>query len=134
MGWAFFDNAGRLKSVGAAGAAGSNKLTYIYMSKPNPTTGLGRKFFADRNFTVTNVYAWCTDTAPSGTLQVDVRKNGTSIYPSASKPTVTAGNFLGADTTPDTTGVSKGDKLEVYLTTLAGATGRVGVAISGTYL
>lgn len=133
MGWSFFTSDGRLKGQGSAGPSGANKLAYIYMTKPNPTTGLGRKFYADRAFTITNVYAWCTDSAPTGTMTADVRKNGTTLYPSASKPTVTSGNYLGADTTPDTTTVAKGDKLEIFISQVGGATGRIGVAISGTY-
>lgn len=139
MGWKFFSAAGAVKGVGAAGATGaagadgSNKVTYIWMSKPTGINGLGRRFYADRAMTIDHVFVWATDSAPTSTLVVDVYKNGASIYPSSTKPNLTATNFLSSDFTPDTTGVVAGDKLEVYVSSVGGATGRIGVAIVGTY-
>jgi hypothetical protein len=63
---------------------------------------------------------------------VDVLKNGASIFTSNPRPKVTAGNFLGADATPNVTGFSKGDKLEVQILSTGGAGGRIGVIIRFT--
>jgi hypothetical protein len=139
MGWTFFTATGAVKGEGtpgadgAAGAAGSNEVSILFNSKPTPATGLGRRYYADRAMTLTNVYAFVADNTPTGTLSVDVYLNGVSVF-SSGYATITAGNYLGSDKTPATTAVAKGDKLEVYLADLGGVTqGRISVVVSATY-
>jgi hypothetical protein len=55
----------------------------------------------------------------------DVRKNGTTIFPTSPKPTVLAGDFLGAAVVPDvTTVVGETDYLQVVVEDNGGASGR----------
>lgn len=119
----------------ASGGSGFTLGTasYIWMSGTVPSITTGRRIYTDRDGTITNIYAWCTDSAPTSTLIVDILKNGVSIFPTNPMPTVTTGNFLSADTTPDTTAFVKGDKFEIQVTNSGGALGRVGVIITFEY-
>jgi hypothetical protein len=113
--------------AGATGPSGGG-VTFVFGSRVHPEAGVGRRAYADRTTTINHVYAWATDTAPTGTFQCDVLKNGTSIFTSTF-PTITSGNFLGSAVTPTTTSLTEYDKLEVVFTTVANADGRVFVAI-----
>lgn len=56
------------------------------------------------------------NTAPTGAnIVLDVNKNGVSIFPISTKPTITAGTFDtgGSEDVPDTTSVSSGQYLQV---------------------
>src|SRR5258705_8480437 len=56
------------------------------------------------------------DTAPTGAnIILDVNKNGVSIFPISTKPTITATTFDtgGSEDVPDTTGILSGDYLQV---------------------
>lgn len=68
------------------------------------------------------------DTAPTGaSIILDVNKNGTSIFPISTKPTILAGAFdTGAvEVVPDTTVIASGDYLQVDIdqigSTIAGS-------------
>lgn len=54
-----------------------------------------------------------TTDAPTGTITVDVLKNATSIFPTATKPTVPAAAEYGTARTPDTTAFASNDKLQI---------------------
>lgn len=68
------------------------------------------------------------DTAPTGTVTVDILKNGTSLFPISAKPTVATGAFV--DTVfrvPDTRAFShlSNDYLEIEVEDAGSATGLV---------
>jgi len=96
-----------------------------------PVTGTGRRFYADRAGTIKNIYAWATDNAPSSAAcTFDVNLNGTSIYTTNAKPSISIGAFLSADAPPNTVSFFKGDKIEVVIVALGGiTTGRLGVQV-----
>ena len=112
----------------------ANKGSFVWMSRWVPATGSGSIFYADQNGTITNVYAWAADVAPTvAAATFDVLKNGVSIYPSNPKPTVAASAQLGSDTTPNTTSFLKGDKFQIVVNSVGNITdGRLGVVITFT--
>lgn len=66
------------------------------------------------------------DTAPTGAdLIIDVHVDGTTIFPTATRPTIAAGNNEGSAAVPDTTAVAAGSYLQVFIdqigSTVAGA-------------
>lgn len=62
-------------------------------------------------------------TAPVGaSLIVDILKNGTSIYPTSAKPTITSGNNLSSVAVPDTTSIAAGDIFEISITQVGSTT------------
>ena len=64
--------------------------------------------------------------APTSTATFDVLKNGTSIFPTAAKPTVLAAAFVGAGfSVPDTRGLLTSDYLQVSVVAPGAATGLV---------
>jgi hypothetical protein len=64
-----------------------------------------------------------------------VLKNGSTIYSSATKPDVTASNYVGAQRSPDggSIGFTATDYLQVNLVSAGGTTGRLKLDISFTY-
>jgi hypothetical protein len=152
MGWKFFTASGQLKGIGPAGAAGADGEAgeageagapgaagadgadavghFLFASRPRVETGLGRRMYAPMDGTILNVYAWCDTVVPSGkTVRLDVTKGGTSIYPTATKPTIEAGNRLGPDRVPDTTSFSKGDVFRVQVVNTGTLSDRIFLAI-----
>lgn len=125
--------ASKWKASTGGGGAGTKHASYIWMSRPRVETGVGRKFFADRDGTIDLVFAWATDEAPTGTMTLDLLKNGVSIF--NTKPTITAGNFLGGEITSfASASFVKGDKFEPEIEALGGVTkGRIGLLIRFTY-
>ena len=69
-----------------------------------------------------------TGYAPSGaSIIVDVKKNGSSIYPTSSKPTITSGNLSDYDSPPDTTSYAQNDLFSIRID-------QVGSSSPGSYL
>jgi hypothetical protein len=111
----------------------ASKGSFVWMSRWVPATGAGSQFYADQNGTITNIYAWAADVAPTTQATFDVLKNGVSIYTSNPKPTVAALAQLGADTTPNTTSFVKGDSFKVVVNSVGSIVdGRLGVVITFT--
>lgn len=70
------------------------------------------------------------NTAPTGAdIVLDVNKNGVSVYPFSTKPTIPAGDFDtgGVEMVPDTTNLNPGDYLQVDID-------QVGSIVSGSDL
>jgi hypothetical protein len=59
----------------------------------------------------------------ASTANFDVLKNGTSIYPTSAKPSVSAGSYIGVTRVPDTTTFSEGDYFQVDVTSTGGTLG-----------
>jgi hypothetical protein len=85
-------------------------------------TNTGTRFYPPRKIEVRNVMV-SVEGAPSSTLTGDLLRNGTSMYPSATKPTISAGNYYGALRAPDRNTVNRGDYLQCQLTATGSATG-----------
>lgn len=113
-------------AVGGAYTWQSPKVT------PLPT-GVFSRFYLEKDGTISFVRAERESGDGTGTATLDLLLNGVSIYPTATKPTVTAGAFLGAETTPDTTAFAKGDYFEVEIEATGGGTGplRLTIALAG---
>lgn len=106
------------------------RVTYPWNSEVPVTTGIHSRWYADRNGTI----AWCRGEVVNGdgvsTAGFDVSLNGSTIYPTATKPSVSAGSFIGTERTPDTTSFSKGDYFQVNVTSTGGTTGRLRLLIN----
>lgn len=63
--------------------------------------------------TITNIRAMCDEAPTTTDVIFDVNKNGTTIYPTTTKPTITAGTNDSSNSTPDTTALAAGDYLTI---------------------
>lgn len=158
MPWTFYDNLGEIKSVGATGPQGdkgedgidgingvdgqdgqTSAMAYIWSSRRDVITGAVSPFIhAIAANTIDHVFMDMPDVdAPGGTIQIDVKKNGTSIFTVAANPTMSsadtdgAGGYRSADFVPDATSVVAGDQLQVIVDNsgVATETGRLKVYI-----
>lgn len=79
------------------------------------------RVYFKRDATITNVMA-SVSTAPTGTgsIVADVNKNGTSIYPTSSKPTIALTQYVDLTSVPDTTSITAGDYLTVDVDSVGG--------------
>ena len=81
----------------------------------------GTRYYYEQAATIQQIRA-SVGTAPSGSsIIIDVRKNGTSIFPLSPKPTIISGTNT-ATATPDTTSLSAGDYLTVDITQIGSIT------------
>ena len=115
--------------VAAAPSGGAPaEIVWVFASKVHPETGIGRAMYAPYDATIIRAYAWCTDSAPTSTMTADILLVGVSI--GGTKPTVTSGNYLGAEVSDMvTTAVTQYDKLEVEIESTGSADGRIFVAV-----
>lgn len=96
-------------SAAAVPAAGR---VFLFTSPATPVAGDQLpEFYADRALTLDFVQA--SGAARPAVVTVDVKKNGTSIFPTTTKPDAPAAGGLGTRRVPDTVGVSQGDRLTV---------------------
>jgi hypothetical protein len=119
-----------IAAVGGSSSSGNTSATIVWNSKIEIAPGqVSRRIYLPWDCTIANVYV-SVPVAPTGTFTVDVKKNGTTIFPTSPKPSVTAGNLVGNDYTPDVTSALKKDYLTVHILQLGGVTtGRVIVYI-----
>ena len=73
----------------------------LWTSKRRVPLGLGKRIYPRVRGSITGIRLNATVT-PLSAVTVDVLKNGTSIFPSATKPSLSAGSFLGTERVPDT--------------------------------
>jgi hypothetical protein len=104
-------------------------FSYLWQSESPAQTGTHKRFYVDRAGTITAVRPNVVKGDGTSTLNIDVLKNGTTIYPSAAKPSVGAGNFVNGSFPPDTTSFVDGDYLQINITATGGTTGAVRLII-----
>ena len=118
---------------GDTGAAGNGIASYFWMSDKPPTTGTHKRFYTDRD----GLIQWCRGEVENGdgssTTNFDVKKNGTTIYPTSTKPSVSAGQFIGTERLPDTIDFVKGDYFEIVVTDTGGTLGRLRLLVNFSY-
>jgi len=89
-------------------------LNYIWQSETPPQNGVHlKRFYAERNGTITGVRPATTLGDGTVTVQFDVLKNGVSIFPSSAKPSVPAGSYVNGSFLPDTTSFVDGDYFQI---------------------
>ena len=121
--------------TGSTGSDGTSESSYLWASALPVVNGtLGNRFYADHNGTI----LWCMLNIVNGDgsitdAQIDVLKNGSSIYPSATKPSVSSGNFISAHQTPDTTSFSAGDYFQISVISTGNTAGRLRAYIHFVY-
>lgn len=108
------------------------KGAYYWTSKRRMPVGMGRRIYADRGGRLTGVVAFGT-VPPLSTVTFDVLKNGTSIFPSATKPTLDAGAFVGTERQPDTQVFSKDDYFQIEVEGGQGGGDRLSVYLRYAY-
>lgn len=106
-----------------------NKLSYIWQSESPVQAITHKRFYVDRAGSILEVRPNVVSGDGTGTMTLDVLKNGTSIYPSATKPNVTAGNYVNGSFTPDTLTFADGDYFEIQVTATGSTTGPVRLVI-----
>lgn len=104
-------------------------FSYIWQSESPAQSGTHKRFYVERSGTITAVRPNVVKGDGTSTMTLDVLKNGSSIYPSATKPNVSAGNFVNGSFLPDTTGFTDGDYLQINITATASTTGAVRLII-----
>jgi hypothetical protein len=107
---------------GPTSLIGQTKASYFWQSETPAVTGTHKRFYSDRAGTIN----WCRGEVVNGdgtaTANFDVKKNGSTIFPSATKPSVSAGQYIGTERVPDVTSFIKGDYFEVVIIDTGGAT------------
>lgn len=107
-------------------------MSYTWQSKQALAVETGSRFYTDRDGTIDYIRAERSSGDGASTATLDVLKNGTSIFPTATKPTVAAGSFLGPERVPDTVAFVKGDYLQVEIEATGGGTGPLRLTIHFT--
>jgi hypothetical protein len=106
-----------------------NKLSYIWQSENPAVTGTHARFYVDRAGSILEVRPNVVKGDGTVTMQLDVLKNGTTIYSSSTKPNVAAGGFTNGSFTPDTLTFSDGDYLQINIIASGNTTGPVRLVI-----
>jgi hypothetical protein len=118
---------------GATGAAGDGIASYLWQSESPPQTGTHKRFYTDRAGTL----QWCRAEVENGdgsaTANFDVLYDGTTIYTSSPKPSVSAGQFVGAERIPDTISFLKGHYFQVVVVDTGGTQGPLRLTINFSY-
>ena len=94
----------------------------VYNTATTLDTTAGNRFYVPRRIIIQDVMV-SVEGAPSSTLTGDLLRNGTTLFPSATKPTVASGSLYGALREPDIGSVDRGDYLTCQLTATGSATG-----------
>ena len=121
---------------GATGQTGPTAIvqgSYLYASAVPVVNGLGKRFYAERAGTIT----WCEINVVNGdgisSAQADILKNGSSIFPSSTKPIATAGQYIGSQAIPDVASFSVGDYFQVNILDNGATNGQIRVYIHFNY-
>lgn len=117
-------------SLAPALTGGTVTQTFTIVGAATVTTGTVRLYNpAERALTISGVRV-SAGTAPTGAaLVVDVKKGGTSIFPTTPKPRVAAGANTGT-ATPDTTAWGVGEYLTVDVTQIGSTVGGSDVVVT----
>jgi len=85
---------------------------------------------AARALTIASIVLYLAVPGSSGSTTIDVKKNGVSLFPTATKPTVAFGDADHSDErVPDTTAIAKGDILSLDVISAAQGAQRLAVAV-----
>jgi hypothetical protein len=112
-----------------AAAPDPEVFEYLWQSESPAQTGTHDRFYPGRSGTIISVKPYVTKGDGISVVTLDVLKNGSTIYPSASKPNVSAGNFLTGNFLPDTTSFASGDYLQINVISNGGTIGTIRLAI-----
>jgi hypothetical protein len=108
---------------GPAGVPGPNKVAFTFTADGELTPLTGQHAFPiDDTWTITKVVAR-VGVAPTGSsVDVDVLKNGTTIFSGGNEPSIAAGTLVDTSTTFATTALASGDFLTVDITAVGSTT------------
>lgn len=119
--------------TGVTGAVSLVEAGYLWKSESPAIAGVHKRFYTDRAGTI----LWCrgevVDGDGTGTTSFDVNLNGSSIYPVSTKPSVSLGNYIGAERTPDTVAFIKGDYFQINVLSTGGTNGEIRLNIHFSY-
>jgi len=119
---------------GTTGAGGNGIVTYLWESESPPITGIHRRWYADRAGTILSCWAGVALADNTvGAATFDILKNGTTIYTSATKPSVPTSSFIGAERIPDILTFIKGDYFQIVVNDTGGASGPLRTYINFQY-
>lgn len=104
-------------------------FSYIWQSEAPVQTGIHNRFYVERAGTITAIRPNVVKGDGTSSMTLDVLKNGSTIYPSATKPNVGAANFVNGSFSPDTTDFADGDYLQINITATGSTTGAVRLMI-----
>jgi len=124
------ETAGTVEGV-PVGGGNDTVLTgsYLWQSESPAATGTHKRFYVDRAGVITAVRPNVVNGDGTALMQLEVLKNGSTIYPSATKPNVSAGNFVNGSFTPDTTSFSDGDYLQINVISTGNTLGPIRLLI-----
>lgn len=118
---------------GMDGPISTVTASYQWQSEDPVATGIHKRFYTDRSGTI----LWCrgevVEGDGTGTASFDLLKNGVTTFPSATQPSVSAGQFIGTERTPNTTGFAKGDYFEVNVLSTGSSAGVLRLTIYFKY-
>jgi hypothetical protein len=118
------------KSTISAFKQAMTPASFPWNSEVPVATGVHSRWYAPRSGTITGCQGHVVDGDGSSTANFDVLLNGSTIFPSATKPSVSAGQYTGTERTPDTTSFAKGDYFQVEVTATGGTAGRLRLIIN----
>lgn len=121
-------------SGGGASGVVSDPFWFLDGAIASGTSSVGLVWVAPRDATISTVYAYLGDTGTSGTTTVDIHLNGTTIFTASSgvnRPTIAYNDADGYDSgVPETTAISAGDVLEIYIDQAATGAANLSVIIA----
>lgn len=106
-------------------AGGSASASYLYQSTAPANAGTSDRFYTDRAGTIQWVMGGVVKGDGIVTTNLDVLLNGVSIYPSSAKPSVSAGQYVGAHAVPDTVSFNAGDYFQIVTSSTGGTNGAI---------
>jgi hypothetical protein len=119
---------------GTPGVIDTKKGAYIWTSRSIPFVGSGARWYADRDGSMTSIFAWSLKDAVTTTAWFDLTVNGSSVCPT--KPQIPTGALVGAEVAPSPTDFHKGDLFVPSITATgrpANTVGRLGLVVLFTY-
>lgn len=112
---------------------GYGLASYYWQSEEPPVAGTHRRFYTDRDGTIQWVRGEVALGDGTSTANFDLLKNGSSVFPSATKPSVAAGGFMGTERVPDTLSFVKGDYLQAVVNSTGGVSGPLRLLVNFRY-
>ena len=94
-----------------AGAGG--KYQFIIPGTAVAGTDVAGTWFVPEAGAIESVSLYADTAGDTGSTVVDVNLNGTSVFPTATKPTLTTTGTEDEDVVPDTTAIAQGDKITI---------------------